>query len=479
MYEKNGIKNIKTLEKKGEMRYNNIGGDNMLWRKRIKDISEWANHSKKALLVTGARQIGKTYIIRHVLQQEQYDYVEFNLINQPEIIKILETARAGDAQTFLERLTIATSKELIKGKTIIFFDEVQEYKEIVTKIKFLVEEGSFKYILSGSLLGVELVGLKSAPVGYLDTIEMFPLDFEEYIYALKIKQETITKLKECFNHRKPVDSYVHEKMLEAFKTYLLVGGMPEAVDSYINNHDYNKIYIIHQNIINQYKLDFTKYDRLHKLKLIKIYDLIPSELSDQNKRYIFKHLDNNIKIDRYENSFNWLIDAGVAIPVYNVTEPRLPLKINMKSSLFKLFLSDIGLLTSLYGRATQMAIINDDKSLNCGAIYENVVAQELNAHGFDGYYFNSHKQGELDFVIQYQDYVTPIEVKSGKDYQKHTALNNVLKNENYGIKNAFVLSNANVSQDGNIVYYPIYMIMFFQNNLIDNLILKKIDLSDL
>lgn len=368
-------------------------------RKRIKDISEWANHSKKALLVTGARQIGKTYIIRHVLQQEQYDYVEFNLINQPEIIKILETARAGDAQTFLERLTIATSKELIKGKTIIFFDEVQEYKEIVTKIKFLVEEGSFKYILSGSLLGMELVGLKSAPVGYLDTIEMFPLDFEEYIYALKIKQETITKLKECFNHRKPVDSYVHEKMLEAFKTYLLVGGMPEAVDSYINNHDYNKIYIIHQNIINQYKLDFTKYDRLHKLKLIKIYDLIPSELSDQNKRYIFKHLDNNIKIDRYENSFNWLIDAGVAIPIYNVTEPRLRLKINMKSSLFKLFLSDIGLLTSLYGRTTQMAIINDDKSLNCGAIYENVVAQELNAHGFDGYYFNSHKQGELDFGL--------------------------------------------------------------------------------
>ncbi len=246
---------------------------------------------------------------------------------------------------------------------------------------------------------MELVGLKSAPVGYLDTIEMFPLDFEEYIYALKIKQETITKLKECFNHRKPVDSYVHEKMLEAFKTYLLVGGMPEAVDSYINNHDYNKIYIIHQNIINQYKLDFTKYDRLHKLKLIKIYDLIPSELSDQNKRYIFKHLDNNIKIDRYENSFNWLIDAGVAIPVYNVTEPRLRLKINMKSSLFKLFLSDIGLLTSLYGRTTQMAIINDDKSLNCGAIYENVVAQELNAHGFDGYYFNSHKQGELDFGL--------------------------------------------------------------------------------
>lgn len=451
----------------------------MLWRKRQKDIIDWIYNEKKALLVTGARQIGKTYLIKKTLEQENCDFVEFNLIKQPEIIKLLEAVSNGDCKMFLERLTIATTHDLKKGKTILFFDEIQEYKEIVTKIKFLVEDGSFKYVFSGSLLGVELTGLKSAPVGYLNTIEMFPLDFEEYIVSLNIKRETINKLKKSFDEKIKVDEFVHDRMIEAFKSYLLVGGMPEAVVSYINEADYNKVYNIHLSIIEQYKLDFTKYEKEKRLKLKKIYDLIPAELADKNKRYIFKDINPNIKYDRYENSFNWLIDAGVALPVYNVTEPRLPLLINSKSNLFKLFLSDIGMLTSLYGKTTQMAIMNDDLSLNCGAIYENVVAQELNSHGFKGYYFNSHKQGELDFVVEYKDFVCPIEVKSGKDYTKHSALNNVLNNKDYGIKNALVFSNFNVEVTGNVIYYPIYFIMFLEEQSFYLPKTNKIDLSDL
>ena len=334
-------------------------------------------------------------------------------------------------------------------------------------------------MFSGSLLGVELTGLKSAPVGYLNTIEMFPLDFEEYIVALNIKRETINKLKKSFDEKTKVDEFVHGRMIEAFKSYLLVGGMPEAVVSYVNDTDYNKVYNIHLSIIEQYKLDFAKYEKEKRLKLKKIYDLIPAELADKNKRYIFKNIDPNIKYDRYENSFNWLIDAGVALPVYNVTEPRLPLLINSKSNLFKLFLSDIGMLTSLYGKTTQMAIMNDDISLNCGAIYENVVAQELNSHGFKTYYFNSHKQGELDFVVEYKDFVCPIEVKSGKDYTKHSALNNVLNNKDYGIKNAFVFSNFNVEVNGNVIYYPIYFIMFLEEQSFQLPKINKIDLSNL
>ena len=211
----------------------------MLWRKRQKNIIDWIYNEKKALLVTGARQIGKTYLIKKTLEQENCDFVEFNLIKQPEIVKLLESVSNDDCKTFLERLTIATTHDLKKGKTIIFFDEIQEYKEIVTKIKFLVEEGSFKYVFSGSLLGVELTGLKSAPVGYLNTIEMFPLDFEEYIVALNIKRETINKLKKSFDEKTKVDEFVHGRMIEAFKSYLLVGGMPEAVVSYINDTDYN------------------------------------------------------------------------------------------------------------------------------------------------------------------------------------------------------------------------------------------------
>lgn len=451
----------------------------MLWRKRQKDITDWIYNEKKALLVTGARQIGKTYLIKKTLEQENCDYVEFNLIKQPEIVKLLESVSNDDCKTFLERLTIATTHDLKKGKTIIFFDEIQEYKEIVTKIKFLVEDGSYKYVFSGSLLGVELTGLKSAPVGYLNTIEMFPLDFEEYIVALNIKRETINTLKKSFDDKIKVDEFVHSRMIEAFKSYLLVGGMPEAVVSYINEADYNKVYNIHLSIIEQYKLDFTKYEKEKKLKLRKIYDFIPAELADKNKRYIFKDIDSNIKYDRYENSFNWLIDAGVTLPIYNVTEPRMPLLINTKSNLFKLFLSDIGMLTSLYGKTTQMAIMNDDLSLNCGAIYENVVAQELNSHGFKGYYFNSHKQGELDFVVEYKDFVCPIEVKSGKDYTKHSALNNVLNNKDYGIKNAFVFSNFNVEVKENVIYYPIYFIMFLEKQSFKLPKTNKIDLSDL
>ena len=451
----------------------------MLWRKRQKDIIDWIDNGKDALLVTGARQIGKTYLIEETLKETNADYVTFNLINQPEIVKIFDSINSFNIDVFLERLTIATAHNLIKGKTIIFFDEIQECKDIVTKIKFLVQEGSYRYVLSGSLLGVELTGLKSAPVGYLRSIEMYPMDFCEFTKALNIKDSTLKILEDAFNDEHEVDEFIHNRMIEAFNTYLLVGGMPEAVVSYVENGDYNKILGIHNKIIEQYKVDFTKYEIEKRLTLIKTYELIPSELSDKNKRYIISDINEDAKFDRYENSFNWLIDAGVAIPTYNVSEPRLPIELNKKSNLFKLFLSDIGLLTSLYGKTTQLAVMNNDKSLNAGAIYENVVAQELNSHGYKCYYFNSHKQGEVDFLIEYRDKILPIEVKSGKDYLKHNALNNILDNRDYGIEKAFVLSNANVLKKDKIIYYPVYMLMFIDKNNEENPPLKILDLSTL
>lgn len=437
----------------------------MLKRTIENSIKKWIDTSDDALLITGVRQCGKTFVIKKVLDENKIDYIAFNLIEQPEVIEVLKSTQSKDIKLFIQRLSLITNKKLTKGKTIIFFDEIQEYKEILSSIKFLVNEGSFKYILSGSLLGVEVASLHSAPVGFLKVIRMYPLDFIEFINALGVRKNTIDTLKNCFDNRKPVDDFVHKKMLDVFKIYLVVGGMPEAVHEYIKNNDFNTISEIHKKIIEQYRVDFTKYESVNKLKLVKTYNLIPCELSDKNKRFFLNNLDNNIKFDRYENSFIWLKDAGVSIPVFNITEPRLPLIINSKSSLFKLFLSDVGILSTLYGNATKLAIINDNSSLNAGAIYENYAAQELNSKDFNLYYFSSHKQGEVDFVIERDEEILPIEIKSGKDYTRHIALNNILNNRDYKIRIAYVFSNSNVRCSERIVYYPIYMISFIRNVL--------------
>ncbi len=451
----------------------------MLFRKKSKDLKNWLNSSKNAILITGARQSGKTFLIRSVLREEKADFVELNLLKQPELVRLFDSAKNGAPQEFLTRLSLATSKKLTRGKTIIFLDEVQEYKDILTVIKFLVEDGSFRYVLSGSLLGVELTDLRSAPVGFLSVIDMYPMDFEEFITALNMPASAIENLHHCFKTRTPVDDFVHGKMLDAFYTYLVVGGMPAAVQKYVDEHDLNKVSFIHKDIVRQYKWDFTKYEKENKLHLLEIYDLIPSELNSKSKRYTFASIDAKKKFNHYENSFNWLINAGVALPIFNTTEPVIPLKINKQNNLFKLFLSDVGLLTTLYGRATQIQLMQKDKSINCGAMFENVVAQELRAHGYDGYYFSNKKLGELDFVIEYEGKCLPIEVKSGKDYTKHSALNNVMNVQNYNIPQAFVFSNANISVKDNIIYLPIYMVMFLNESAQELPLTPKLDLSDL
>ena len=296
----------------------------MLFRKKSKDLKNWLNSSKNAILITGARQTGKTFLIRSVLQEENADFVELNLLRQPELVRLFDSAKNGAPQEFLTRLSLATTKKLTRGKTIIFLDEVQEYKDILTVIKFLVEDGSFRYVLSGSLLGVELTDLRSAPVGFLTVVDMFPMDFEEFITALNIPASAIENLLYCFESRSPVDKFVHNKMLDAFYTYLVVGGMPAAVQKYVDENDLNKVSLIHKDIVRQYKWDFTKYEKENKLHLLEIYDLIPSELNSKSKRYTFVSLGAKKKFERYENSFNWLIDAGVALPVFNTTEPVIP-----------------------------------------------------------------------------------------------------------------------------------------------------------
>ena len=434
----------------------------MLHRKIEKPIIDWIKTGKKALLIDGARQVGKTYIIRNTLESEQCDYIEFNLLKTPELSSLLEKSETVD--DMITNLSLFSKKPFVKGRTFLFFDEIQEFKELTTKMKFWVDEGSFRYVFSGSLLGVELKNLKSAPVGYLKTLTMYPLDFEEFLQIYNFTDELKESLHRSFVNRTPVNETVHDRMMQIFNVYLNVGGMPSAVEHFRETRSLEDVISEHEDIVVQYKKDFTRYEKEEKKPyLTQIYDLIPAEINSSNKRFNFADIKKGLRYERSEDNFIWLASAGVALPVYNVSAPELPLLLNEKSSLFKLFLSDTGILTTLYGRATKMQLLSDNQDINHGSLYENVVAQELKAHGFKLYYYNSKKFGELDFVIEYKGKVLPIEVKSGKSYQRHSALSNIMEISNYSIEEAFVLSNYNVEVKGNLVYYPIYMLMFISD----------------
>lgn len=447
----------------------------MLERKIEKEILSWLRAQDKALLIDGARQVGKTYIIRKVLQSADCEFVEFNLLKTPQLCNLL--AKSESVDDMVTNLSLFADKPFVKGKTVLFFDEIQEFKEITTKLKFWVDEGSFRYIFSGSLLGVELKNIRSAPVGYLKTLTMYPMDFEEFLQIYNFTDELKQSLYRSYTERIPVEETVHNRMMQIFNMYLNVGGMPAAVQRFKETKSLENVISEHEDIVVQYKKDFTRYENDDKKPyLTQIYDLIPAELNQPNKRFNFSDLKKGLRYERSEENFVWLAEAGVALPVYNTSEPSVPLLLNEKSSLFKLFLADIGMLTTLYGRATKMQLLSENQDINFGALYENVVAQELKAHGFKLYYYNSKKFGELDFVVEYNGRVLPIEVKSGKGYQRHSALANILEVTNYSIEEAFVFSNYNVETKGTVVYYPMYMLMFLMN---DEIRLPKVELADL
>lgn len=432
--------------------------------------------SKTALLIEGARQIGKTFSIRQFGKKFK-TYIEINFIEQPEAISLFKDL--SNTKDLLARLSLFTKQKLIKRDTLIFFDEVQICPEVITYIKFLVDEGSYNYILSGSLLGIEINDLRSVPVGYLTIKRMFPLTFREFALNLGLNSSILENLETSFKEKKPVDDFIHKKMMELFRVYLVIGGMPAAVNRYIETNNLNEVIDIQNQIVNLYKKDITQYDKNNKLAIAQIFELIAPQLNSQNKRFIIKDIKSGVKFDRYENSFLWLKDAGVALPVYNVETPKIPLKLSKSRSLFKLFMSDVGLLASEYSQGIQLKIISGDDKLNYGAIFENYIAQELTACEHDLYYYNNKKRGELDFLIEYDGEVLPIEVKSGKDYKVHRALSNIMDCGEFNLNRALIFNNSNLKVEGKLTYAPIYMAMFLKQEIKDEDSIYKIDLSEL
>lgn len=419
----------------------------------------------KILLVNGARQIGKSFIIRHVGSRMFPNFVEINLKEDKEGNKVFENVRTCQ-DLYLQLAMFAGNRLGTREDTLVFLDEIQSYPHLLTMLKFLNQERRFRFIASGSQLGVALSETPSVPLGSIAIKQMYPLDFEEFLWAMNCGEEVITSMRESFRRKESLNESLHSNMLKRFQYYLLVGGLPEAVNAFIADQHVMRVREIQHDIHELYRIDASQYDSERKLKIRSIYDLIPSNLENKKKRIRFKEIENKQwkKFEDYADEFEYLTASGVALEVRAISNPHFPLKETESKNLLKLYLNDVGLLTGLLYGNNVNAILQDIRSINLGTVYESVVAQELHAHGFDLCYYDNKKTGEVDFLIDDFDNLRalPIEVKSGKDYTVHSALDNFLSIPLYNIQEAVVLSNeGKVFQKDGITYMPIYYCMFF------------------
>ena len=438
----------------------------MLYRK-IQSYIE--NHlrsgSNKILVVDGARQIGKTYIIKYTAEKLFKNYIEINMLEDSLKDRYFSNVRTVD-DFYLQVSMIAGEKMENKDNTIIFIDEIQAYPHLLTLLKFLKRDDKFTYIASGSLLGVTLAETESIPMGSIEVKRMYPLDFEEFLLSQGFNNYAIDAIRKKFEARESLDEATHSKVMDLFKKYLLVGGLPDAINSYTRDKNIVSVRNIQTEIHNYYGMDASKYDNDKKLKIRRIYDMIPSNLENKKKRVVIQNIENirGKRSSDYEDEFDYLINAGIALDVKAISTPTFPLIENSGKNLLKLYLNDVGLLPNILYRTNIRAVLDDVKSINLGSVYESVVASELIAHGHKLFYYDNRSKGEVDYLIDDYDSLSavPIEVKSGKDYTVHSALNAFVQNEDYHIKKAFVVSNErNVTQNGKITYIPIYYIMFF------------------
>ena len=441
----------------------------MLFRKIASIIEQHLlSESKKIMLVDGARQIGKTYIIRYVGQKCFENFIEINMIEDSVGDRLFANTKTLD-DFYLQVSMLAGDKMKAKENTLIFLDEIQAYPQLLTLLKFLQQDNRFTYIASGSLLGVTLSETTSIPMGSIRKVRMFPLDFEEFLYANGLNEFAINALRGKFKKQESLDEAMHAKIMDLFRKYLLVGGLPDAVNRYLADKNIMSVREVQREIHEYYAADASKYDEARKLKIRRVFDLIPSNMENKKKRVIAQSIESKRgkTFADYQDEFEYLISAGIALNVQAISSPVFPLIESTGKNLLKLYLNDVGILSGiLYGNNIR-AILDDQRSINLGSVYETVVASELIAHGYHLYYYDNRNKGEVDYLID--DYeslsAVPIEVKSGKDYTVHSALNTFVSNEDYHIQKAYVLSNEReVSTNGKITYLPIYYVMFFNNS---------------
>lgn len=438
----------------------------MLYRKIEALIEEHLkSDSQKVLLIDGARQVGKTFIVRHVGKKLFENFIEINMIEDLLGDRLFANTKTVE-DFYLQLSMLEGGKMKDKESTLVFIDEIQAYPHLLTLLKFLSQDNKFTYIASGSLLGVTLSQTTSIPMGSIRKVRMFPLDFEEFLYANGMNEIVISAMQKKFERLEALEEPMHDKMMDLFRKFLLVGGLPDAVNSYLEERNIQSVREIQNEIHDYYAADASKYDQEKKLNIRKVYDLIPSNMENKKKRVVAQSIENKKgKAFRdYVDEFEYLISAGIALNVQAISTPVFPLIESTGKNLLKLYLNDVGILTGILYRNNIRAVLDDEKSINLGSVYETVVASELIAHGHKLFYYDNRSKGEVDYLIDDYDSLSavPIEVKSGKDYTVHSALNTFVQNEDYHVQKAYVVSNERaVMQKGKIIYIPIYYIMFF------------------
>ena len=441
----------------------------MLYRKIESTIyRHLSNDSDKILVVTGARQIGKSYIIRHVAEKLFKNVIEINLIEDYEGDRLFEKI-TNIEEFYLNLSAIAGDRMGNRKDTLVFLDEIQQYPHLFTLLKFLRADNRFAYAASGSMLGIALRTTTSIPLGSINIVKMYPLDFEEFLIANGVGHNVIREMEVCFNARQSLEPALHKKILDLFKRYLLTGGLPDAVNAYIETRNLVQIREIQRDIHTLYAIDASKYDEEHRLRISRIYEMIPSNMENKKKRLIYKDIEGKAgkRASDYMEEIDYLSASGIALEVKAVSNPSFPLVESGQKNLLKLYLNDVGLMTGLLYRNNIRPILDDECSINLGAVYECVAATELAAHNHSLYYYDNKSKGEVDYLVD--DFTTlealPIEIKSGKDYTVHSALNKLLTTPEYNIGNGYVFSNAReVTIKGDVTYLPIYYIMFLNGN---------------
>ena len=414
----------------------------MLYRKITSYIEDYLkSDTDKILILEGARQIGKSFSIREAGTRLYPNYVEINFVEDDEGDQLFKNIHKKE-DFYLTLSMVAGDKLSGRDDTLVFLDEIQHYPQYLTMLKFLREDGRYRYIASGSLLGITLQDTTSIPVGSIIRKEMFQLDFEEFLIANGFGTEAIAMLRHSYENRQSLTEEHHNRMLDLFRRYLLVGGMPDAVNAYLDTHNIVRVRDVQDNIRSMYADDASKYEKEHSKKLLirRIYEMVPSQMENKKKRIVAQEIrgKEGDRFAQYQEEFEYLVSSGISLAVHAISNPHFPLSESLQKNLLKLYLNDVGMLSGMLYHNNIRPILDDVRSINLGSVYESVVAQELRAHGHKLFYYDNRKQGEVDYLVD--DYTAmsahPIEVKSGKDYTVHSALNNLLKNPDYNIQAA-------------------------------------------